>query len=60
MIAYKIQLRCVIQDKIQSETKSQFFFIKTKFLLEDNCRKKFLAFLSQNEFCLLPNYVPKC
>ena len=41
MIAYEIQLQYVIRDKIQSETKSQNFFLLEKRICQ---KKKILGF----------------
>ena len=57
MTAYEIQLQYVIQDKIQSETKPEIFFLTNFFLSgknfyqKKNVRKKILR------FCLGLNFV---
>ena len=50
MIAYEIQLRYVIRDKIQSETK----FLKKKKIIE---KKSCWGKSSWTEFCLILNFI---
>ena len=55
MIAYEIQLRYVVRDKIQSQDKK--IFVRKKFYRKINFSEKISWILSQTEFCLALNFV---